>query len=655
MLRNLFVGAVLLAFAGCTSVAVYQPPEKAVELVRGYSPKPTHQIGFENYRRLSDTPEYPLAEPCVPEGSDCRGYRKPDGMALGKDWRWSDGSPGRPKMCLALSGGGLRSATFSIGVLKGLHEAGLLQKFDVMSSVSGGGYALSWYLAQNYWIWKNTNERGDPNANSRLFDLRGAHQRYLAENSDFYDWKRGLPPFTLAVAAIPLHLAANAVFGLHMNTSYMYNSYELRLREVYLAQPPAANENANPNASIWISDLARYGEAVARKPDQRIPYFIFNTTVLFDEGLGTRPARLLQNSVFEFGARQYGSDAFGRYRYWRSNSDSPLAPQREWYLEELVTLSGAALDFNQNIAHPSSRQLATVLNLDLGRYIPNPRLTRTPRQVALWWSPLAHIVGRDHYARDINGTHIYVSDGGHSENLGAFALVRRLCEEIVIVDAEYDPHYAFPAYFNLKRAIAEEMGAELVVNDIEKLRKSCHAVVGCEPSEAEKARPEQGRRWQQVGRKPVMTGTIRQLPYCEPRHGAEVKGWSDCKEPESKAELQVRYVKLGFVPDSWRDAEPPEEFVKDFCKESSPVEAGSGPMPSIDKAFRDSLRCEKNEKRRPHAPFPQLTTQVQSYEPELFAAYRNLGCVIGYGRLAPLLAGGSATPGPVQVEQACGR
>ena len=42
---------------------------------------------------------------------------------------------------LALSGGGIRSATFALGVLTVLAERGLLPSFDYLSTVSGGGYA----------------------------------------------------------------------------------------------------------------------------------------------------------------------------------------------------------------------------------------------------------------------------------------------------------------------------------------------------------------------------------------------------------------------------------------------------------------------------------------------------------------------------------
>lgn len=48
---------------------------------------------------------------------------------------------------LAFSGGGIRSATFNLGILQGLAQLGLLRKFDYLSTVSGGGYIGSWLMA----------------------------------------------------------------------------------------------------------------------------------------------------------------------------------------------------------------------------------------------------------------------------------------------------------------------------------------------------------------------------------------------------------------------------------------------------------------------------------------------------------------------------
>ena len=50
---------------------------------------------------------------------------------------------------LSFSGGGIRSATFCLGVLQALADLHLLRKFHYLSTVSGGGYIGSWLIA---WI-----------------------------------------------------------------------------------------------------------------------------------------------------------------------------------------------------------------------------------------------------------------------------------------------------------------------------------------------------------------------------------------------------------------------------------------------------------------------------------------------------------------------
>jgi patatin-like phospholipase len=60
---------------------------------------------------------------------------------------------GEKRSAFCLSGGGIRSAIFGLGILQGLARCGLLDKFDYLSTVSGGGYIGSWLSA---WI------RNDP-------------------------------------------------------------------------------------------------------------------------------------------------------------------------------------------------------------------------------------------------------------------------------------------------------------------------------------------------------------------------------------------------------------------------------------------------------------------------------------------------------------
>ena len=61
---------------------------------------------------------------------------------------------------LAFSGGGIRSATFNLGVLQGLQEFDLLRCVDYLSTVSGGGFIGSWLVASvrrtRHWLGRRT-------------------------------------------------------------------------------------------------------------------------------------------------------------------------------------------------------------------------------------------------------------------------------------------------------------------------------------------------------------------------------------------------------------------------------------------------------------------------------------------------------------------
>jgi hypothetical protein len=56
-----------------------------------------------------------------------------------------DKDPGQTALCL--SGGGIRSAAFALGLMQGLARRGLLSKFHYLSTVSGGGYIGAWLTA----------------------------------------------------------------------------------------------------------------------------------------------------------------------------------------------------------------------------------------------------------------------------------------------------------------------------------------------------------------------------------------------------------------------------------------------------------------------------------------------------------------------------
>ena len=99
--------------------------------------------------------------------------------------------PANPLAGLALSGGGIRSATFNLGILQALAEVGKLRRFDYLSTVSGGGYIGGWLTA---WI----HRRGLPAVEAALADsvngqgTEPVEVRWLAAHSNYLTPRKGL-------------------------------------------------------------------------------------------------------------------------------------------------------------------------------------------------------------------------------------------------------------------------------------------------------------------------------------------------------------------------------------------------------------------------------------------------------------------------------
>ena len=72
---------------------------------------------------------------------------------------------------ICLSGGGIRSATFGLGVLQGLAHNKLLSKFSYISTVSGGGYIGGWLSA-----WIRRHPKGMEGVEH---DLPSEHPKFL--------------------------------------------------------------------------------------------------------------------------------------------------------------------------------------------------------------------------------------------------------------------------------------------------------------------------------------------------------------------------------------------------------------------------------------------------------------------------------------------
>ncbi|MBI3230989.1 MAG: patatin-like phospholipase family protein, partial [Burkholderiales bacterium] len=122
-----------------------------------------------------------------------------------------------------------------------------------------------------------------------------------------------------------------------------------------------------------------------------------------------------------------------------------------------IAISGAAVSPAMGYhSSPSMSFLLTLFNLRLGQWCPNPRQAK--------WQSSGPSVGLFCMMRelfglaDANSNYVYLSDGGHFENLGVYELVRRRCRLIVVVDASADGEMEFEDLGNMIRKCYTDMG-----------------------------------------------------------------------------------------------------------------------------------------------------------------------------------------------------
>lgn len=91
-------------------------------------------------------------------------------------------------MGLALSGGGIRSATFNLGLLQALERYGLLRCVDYLSTVSGGGYigsCFTWFMSK----LENEKKPGEKKK-PRDFPFGTSRKHYKEMGGEILAWLR---------------------------------------------------------------------------------------------------------------------------------------------------------------------------------------------------------------------------------------------------------------------------------------------------------------------------------------------------------------------------------------------------------------------------------------------------------------------------------
>lgn len=134
-------------------------------------------------------------------------------------------------------------------------------------------------------------------------------------------------------------------------------------------------------------------------------------------------------------------------------------------LATAMAISGAAA--SPNMGYHSSAATAflmTLFNVRLGQWMPNPACGLSLRDRIYRASPSSSLRA---LLRELGGStddkalEVYLSDGGHFENLALYEMVRRRCRFVVLSDAGADPDCAFVDLGNAIRKIKIDLGIDV--------------------------------------------------------------------------------------------------------------------------------------------------------------------------------------------------
>lgn len=444
-----------------------------------------------------------VPDQCPEQNKSCeenivRDFFKPTDKGWEKEKAYLNLDPNeRPKLGIAISGGGTRSASFSLGVLKALNEAGVLENVDVISGVSGGAYTTYWYFMQQLYmedskgsedgLFRRSYDAGMNNISS----LNESRYQYTLENSSDIFQNKKTPSFFEAIQnsfiltgkvasqflTVPFHLTTNVLWDWDWNIAPFQYYYRQALEKTYGYAPLdyKLKNFVNESNDWWIPysvaervELAEIGdflekEKCANNNIKKLPYFIINATGR--HGQYYRDKRYI-NEIFEFTPWSCGSDLFGYVQYGPG-----IDCGDEVTFSKAVAVSGAALDgqyydldadgqlgesSSWSVGHNFIASATEILNLDLGIYIDNYKFLNKDKALAKWhiWGhkvlPVPFFNLHDRFlagntTKDSDSISIFLSDGGHSENLGLMALLKRKVKQIIVVDAGQDIKSQFAA------------------------------------------------------------------------------------------------------------------------------------------------------------------------------------------------------------------
>ena len=166
---------------------------------------------------------------------------------------------------------------------------------------------------------------------------------------------------------------------------------------------------------------------------------------------------------FTFSPLHVGTGILGYRRSCEYGSDGG-GPATGLSLGMALAVSGAAASPAMGMYSSKARAfLLTLANARLGLWFGNPDDEKT-------WQRSDPALGVGPFARELLGLetdtnpYIYLSDGGHFENLGLWSMVARRCGIIIVSDAGCDPDYAFDDLANAVRRIRIDLGIPIEID-----------------------------------------------------------------------------------------------------------------------------------------------------------------------------------------------
>ena len=128
-----------------------------------------------------------------------------------------------------------------------------------------------------------------------------------------------------------------------------------------------------------------------------------------------------------------------------------------------MAISGAAVSPNMGYHSSSATSfLLTIFNVRLGRWTGNPRRKNWQKSEPRFGLSylLKDLVGNS----DIDSDYVYLSDGGHFDNMGLYELIRRRCTYIVLGDAEEDHNASCEGLANAIRRCRIDFGVQIEID-----------------------------------------------------------------------------------------------------------------------------------------------------------------------------------------------